>query len=110
MSMIHGLEQDALLGVARDNGRTFFAALEQAVTVIEAKVAFLFLGIVAFVALRDQHRADLRFEELHVHRLEVGGQGGGQGKTEPSQDTEGRGQGGGVPLLSPSEEGMQRPK
>ena len=89
MAMIHGLDQDALLRVPRDDGRPFFAAFEQAVAVIEAQVAFLLLGVVAFVAFRDEHRADLRFEEFHVRRLEVGGQGGGQGETEPSQDAEG---------------------
>ena len=96
MAVLHGQDEEALLRVTGDDGRTFFAALEQAVTVIEAKVAFLFLGVMAFIALRDQHRPDLRFEELDVRRLQVGGQGTGQGKTEPGQDAEGRGQGGGV--------------
>ena len=97
MAVIHGLDEDAFLRVAGDDGSAFFAALENAVAIIEAQVAFLLLGVVAFIALRDQHRADLRFEELDVRRLEVGGQGGGgQGKTEPGRDAEGRGQGGGV--------------
>jgi hypothetical protein len=94
MAVIHGLDQDALLGVTRDDGGPFFAALEQAFAMIEAQVAFLLLGVVAFVALRHEHRPDLRFKEFQVGRLEVGGDGGGQGKTEPGQDAEGRGQGG----------------
>ena len=59
MAVLHGLDQDALLGIAGDDGGTFFAALEQAVAMIQTQVAFLFLCVVAFIALRDQHRADL---------------------------------------------------
>ena len=76
MAMLHGLDQEALLRVARDDGRTFFAALEQPVAMIESQVAFLLLGVVAFVAFRHQHRPDLRLEEFQVRRLEVGGRQG----------------------------------
>jgi hypothetical protein len=73
MGVIHGLDEEALPRVARDDGGSFFAALEQTVAIIEAEVPFLFLRVMAFVALRDEHRADLGFEELHVRRFEVGG-------------------------------------
>ena len=73
MGVIHGLDQEALPGVARDDGGAFFAALEQTVAVIEAEVTLLLLGVVAFVAFGDEHRPDPGLEELHVRRFELGG-------------------------------------
>ena len=110
MAMVHGLDQEALLRVARDDGRAFFAALEQAVAIIEAQVTFLLLRVVAFVALRYKYRADLLLEEFQVRRLEVGGREGGQAKTKPGQESEVGSQRGGLPWLSPWGDGMQRPK
>ena len=73
MAVIHGLNQDTLLRIARDDGRAFFTALEQAVAIIEAEVAFLLLSVVAFVALRHEHRTDLRLKEFYILRLKWGG-------------------------------------
>ena len=73
MGVIHRLDQEALPGVARDDGSAFFAALEQTVAVIEAEVTLLLLGVVAFVAFSDEHRPDPGLEELHVRRFELGG-------------------------------------
>jgi len=36
VGVVDGLEQEALLGVSGDDGGTFLAALEQAITIIEA--------------------------------------------------------------------------
>ena len=85
MAVIHGLEQDALLSIAWDDRWAFFSAFEQAVAIIEAQVTFLLLGVVAFVALRHEYRADLRLEEFQVRWLEVGGR---QGRGAQCEDGE----------------------
>ena len=60
------LEEQALLGLAGDDGRPAVAALEQAVAVIDAQAALgVGVGGVAGVAVADQERPDLLLEERH---------------------------------------------
>jgi hypothetical protein len=90
--MVHGLEEEAPLRVPGDDGRTFFAALEQGLAMVEPEVALLLLGVMALVAFRDEHRPDPRLEELEVRRLESGRAGPGR----PEEQGEPEGDGAGV--------------
>ena len=60
-----GLDDQALVGFSCDQRRTRFAAAQQARAAIEQQFAaeLLRVGRVTFVAVRDQHRADLVFEK-----------------------------------------------
>ena len=92
MAVVHGLEEEALLRLARNDGGAFFAALEQGFAMVKAQVAFLLLRVVALIAFRDQHRTDSRFEELEVRGFESGRAQAGR----PQQEGEPKGDGAGV--------------
>jgi hypothetical protein len=71
-------DQEALGGLAGDDGRAVVAPLEQAVAVVDPELALgVGLGGVAVVAVVDQERPDLLLEELDG--LRVVGRGGYRG-------------------------------
>ena len=74
--MIDRLDQPADLGLAGDDDRTDFAALEDELARIEAEAGLLFLLAVTFIAMIGQDRTDLLFEELQLRGR--GGLGGGR--------------------------------
>ena len=60
-----GLEEQALFGLARDDGRPAVAAVDQAVAVVDPQAALgVGVGRMAGVAVVHQHRPDLLLEEL----------------------------------------------
>ncbi len=61
----NSLNQQAVLGVAGDDGRPAIAALEQAIAVVDAQPALgVGAGRMAVVAVVDQERPDFFLEEL----------------------------------------------
>ena len=74
--VIDRLDQPADLGLAGDDDRTDFAALEDELARIEAEAGLLFLLAVTFIAMIGQDRTDLLFEELQLRGR--GGLGGGR--------------------------------
>src|SRR5262249_19471631 len=65
--LAHGLKEQALFRPPRDDCRPTVAALEQAVTVIDAQAAAgIRVGGVAVVAVVHQQRANLLLEEFHA--------------------------------------------
>ncbi len=66
----HGLDEEALVELARNDGRAAVAALEDSGPAIEQQAALVFLGLagVALVTLLDQERADLLLEEVPLFR------------------------------------------
>ena len=63
----HGADEEAVVGLARHERGTGFAALEQRRAGVEAETRTEFLGrggAVAFVAMLDQQRADFLFKKL----------------------------------------------
>ena len=78
--VVDRLDQPADLGLAGDDDRTDFAALEDELTRIEAESGLLFLLAVTFIAMIGQDRTDLLFEELQLRGR--GGLGGGRRDSE----------------------------
>ena len=77
IGVLDGLDQQGLLEVAGDDGRTFVAALVGAVAGVEDEAALrgVLLGGVALVATVDEDRADVLLEELEsfLRRLRLVG-------------------------------------
>jgi hypothetical protein len=73
-----GLDEQAVVGVSRDDGGAGVAAKQDAVARIEQELALDPVGLVtvALVAVLAQKRADPLFEELEVRRGEGGDRGG----------------------------------
>src|SRR5690349_19219790 len=67
--MLHHAEQQALLRLARLDGRARFAPLAQGLAPVDAQAALALLGAVAGLAMRRQDRPDLRLEELPARGL-----------------------------------------
>ena len=86
-----GLEQQALLGLAEDDGRAGVAALEQGLARVEPQAAALLLRAVAGDALLDQHGADVLLEELDAGGRLVGPHGQRQRKDERQTQSNHRG-------------------
>ena len=75
------LEEGTLVHLAGDHGGTFVASLEDCLDRDHAQLAFGFLGAVALVALRFEHRSDKILVELALRRVgssRQGGEGGGE--------------------------------
>ena len=91
-----GLDQEAFVGIAGDEGGTGRAAFEQGVAGVESEAAFGFsFGLaVTFVTGLDENGADGGFEELDLFGWEGGGGRGGVAgqageRCEEEQETEG---------------------
>ena len=68
-----GFDEEALLGVAGDDGGAAIAAFEHGVDGVEPEAAFLAFLVMAIEAVLGQHGADVVFEELAgVGRLNLG--------------------------------------
>ena len=79
--LLDGLDEQALLGVAGDEGRAVVAALAEPFAGVQGQAAANLLGAlgVAAVALADQHGADVLLEEGELFRRRLAGLGRGLG-------------------------------
>jgi hypothetical protein len=97
--LLDGLDEEALVGIARGDGRAVVAPLEQGCVGVEAETAGLLGGVAAVAALRED-RANLLGEELDVVLGAGFGTGGRAGGGCSAGRDGGRGSEGGGLVLS----------
>ena len=75
----HGLDERAVVEIARHHSRTAVAAARPAIAVVEPQAALGFLlGAVAFVAMLGEERPDAFFKKLEARGIGRCGGGGGE--------------------------------
>ena len=63
--MPYGLQEQALVGLARHDGRTFAPTFQYAVPVVQSQLPFrLARTVMALIAMFHQHGSNLRFEKI----------------------------------------------